>query len=675
MNRGVVAALVLAATLGLALPALSQAPRKDFIWARSTTNPSIQMDGILNEPAWATADSMTIQMAVDAGIPGSGWFYESGIAPVDPTNATIRFLRVGNLLYMGGYIRDHSVGGDTSFVRSDGLLMAIKDHASTTRPAPPSEYFYTWWVPEDVGLARAPGALPRFRGRWTGCGDSPSNCLRVRTDAETTAWNAVAVVHGISNDDNNVDADPNDDNDWGYSFEMKFNVSVMGYDYNQSQGDAVEWNISIYDCDWNWPNQALFSANRVWWQDPWGNTAWYHNVRVLGRSDVTTSSGAAPSLGPDLRIPAADNFAAPTMDGLLTEPVWQVAPRFDIRYNDTALRNSYPGEGPWRSGQVQFIVNDVDGDPDPIPTVLDPGDCTVRYFFKGDKLYLGFDARDQIVQYYPTVETRWDGFIVSINDYAARSVENHQLKGYKLSFQVGPTGQALAQHELPALISQGGAQVVLKTKYVPFCPIPPDPTPPSHCPSDTTDRTSSDIGYTAEMWIDLTKIGYPVGRGDGRIFLGIDLMDGDSFTNSKDSYGIRVWWQRELAGGSGAGGGGPDGPAWGYLDPGLQVVGVGDPEPEAPSSVALLGARPNPFASKTSVHFTLARPSGVTLQVYDLVGRLVASRDYGRLPAGPSHVIFGAQGMKSGLYAYRLRIAEEGGGPATALAGKMIVVR
>ncbi|HEY3217027.1 MAG TPA: hypothetical protein VGK93_11105 [Candidatus Eisenbacteria bacterium] len=660
MKRRLITALAAVAAIGVALPSFAQAPRKDFIWARSTTNASIHVDGILNEPVWATADSMTLQMAVDAGIPGSGWFYEAGIAPQDPTNATIRFLRVGNLLYLGAYIRDHSIGGDTTFVRADGLLMAIKDHSATARPAPPAEYFYTWWLPENLALARAPGAQPRFRGRWTGCNDNPPDCLRARTDAETTAWNAVTAVQGISNDDNNVDGDPNDDNDWGYTVEMKFDVGVMGYNYDQAQGDAVEWNLSIYDCDWNWPNQALFSANRVWWQDPWGNTAWYHNVRVLGRPDVTTGSGPAPSVGPDIRIPAADNYAAPTMDGQLTDAVWQTAPHFDIRYNDPALRATYPGEGPWRSGQIQFIVNGVDGDPDPIPTVQNRGDCTVRYFFKGDKLYLGFDVRDAIVQYYATVETRWDGFIVSINDYVARGINNHQLKGYKLTFQVGPGGTALAQHELPSLISQSGAQVVLHLK--------------STSPLDTLDRAASDVGYTAEMWIDLTKIGYPVGRGDGRIFLGIDLMDGDSFTNWKDSYGTRVWWQREQAGGSGADGGGPDGPAWGYLDPTLEVTGVDDGKPKGPT-LALLGVRPNPFVRKTSVHFTLALPSAVTLQVYDLVGRRVASRDYGLQPAGAGQVPFDAQGLRSGLYTFRLRITAEEGGPATLLAGKMILAR
>ena len=41
--------------------------------------------------------------------------------------------------------------------------------------------------------------------------------------------------------------------------------------------------------------------------------------------------------------------------------------------------------------------------------------------------------------------------------------------------------------------------------------------------------------------------------------------------------------------------------------------------------------------------------------------------------AGAGHVIFKAQGLRSGLYAYRLRVLEDGGGPATTMAGRMLL--
>ncbi len=642
MRRGVIAALVLAAWTGTVAPSHAQAPRKDYIWARSTAGAPLTLDGQLIEPAWAQAESMVVNFAQDAGIPGSGYFYESGIAPGDPTHATLKFLVVGNQLWMGAKVPDKSIGGGRVFNRFDGFLMALKDHSTSQRPAPPLEYFYSWWTPERDSVV---GELPNFRGRWTGCNDSPTpDCTRPRTATEIANWDARTVVDGTTNSDAT--------NDVGYTVEMRFNLTPIGYHINTAQGDAVEFNISIYDCDWNWPFQSIFSANRVWWEGPWGRDAFFHNVKILGNTGVTVSSGPVPSYPVDIRIPAADNFAAPTIDGQLTEAIWQRAPRLDIRYDDDVLRSQYPGVGPWRSGQFQFEVNGGKA------AVLDPGDATVRYFFKGNKLYLGFDVRDQVVQYIDN-PNRYDGFIVSLNDYTARGAENHQLVGYKFTFQVGPDGHALAQDELPPLITAGGAQVALVLK-----------------PGTMLDTlgTSTDTGYTAEMWIDLTKIGYPAGLGDGRIFIGIDLLDGDSYTPFTDSYGTRVWWQREFAGGSGAGGGGPDGPAWGYLDPTLQIPTAVEPQPAGSSPLALVGNRPNPYASKTSVYFTLPRAAEVALDVFDLQGRLVKSRDYGRQPAGPSHVIFDAEGMNSGVYAYRIRM-RDGSGEQTTMAGRMLLTR
>src|SRR6185295_1953699 len=279
--------LALLAIMGSALPALAQAPRQDVVWARSTNGAAITLDGNLNEPAWAAAESVHVQYGVDSGIPGSGWRPESGILPIDPTYATIKFLTNGDYLYVSFFIKDKSIGGSNLFNRFDGLLMALKDHSAPNRPSPPTEYFYTWWFPEDSIAALMPGRGPNFRGRWTGCSDSPvADCTRPRTPQEIDNWDAAIIMNGISNDDNNVDADPNDNDDGGYTIEMKFKLSVMGYNIAQTQGDIVEWNVSIYDSDWFWPFQGIFSANRVWFENPWGNAAWYHNVRIHCRPNV-----------------------------------------------------------------------------------------------------------------------------------------------------------------------------------------------------------------------------------------------------------------------------------------------------------------------------------------------------------------------------------------------------
>ena len=49
-----------------------------------------------------------------------------------------------------------------------------------------------------------------------------------------------------------------------YYVEMRFNLTPMGYDVTRPEGDVVEWNISVYDCDWFWPiSVTSFSSNRV----------------------------------------------------------------------------------------------------------------------------------------------------------------------------------------------------------------------------------------------------------------------------------------------------------------------------------------------------------------------------------------------------------------------------
>jgi len=635
MKSALTTALLLAAVSGAALPALAQAPRQDVIWARSTGGAPITLDGVLDEPAWANAESHIIRYRYDSGIPGSGWKDEiaSPIAS-DSTYAVIKFLTVGNQLYMGAFVSDSSVGGGGDFNRFDGFLMSLKNHATAFNPAPPAEYLYSWWyqtLPPGPGPSGGP---PTFGGQWaTPPWGSP------RTPEQIAAWDAVTGVHGLSNSDAVTDT--------GYTVEMRFDLTLMGYDITGSAGDIIEWNLSIYDCDWRWPSVAgRLSSNRTWWQGPWGNVAFYDEAKIYAKPSVTVSSGPVPVVGPEVRIPNAGGSPAPTIDGLLTEPVWSDAPSFDIRYGDDALRDSYPGVGKWRAGQFQPNVNGGQA------AILDPGDATVRWFFKGNLLYLGFDVRDQVVQYHSSFD-RWDGFIVSINDRVA-TTGDHTLAPRRLTFQVSPIGTALAQDYLPYLRdSLNGAQVALALK-----------------PGTTVDTlgTTPDEGYTAELAVDLTKLGYPPGLGDGSLFIGIDLLDGDSFTPFTYSYGMRTWWYRQYEG--------ECCPAWAYLDPATLLTGV-DGSPNSPNAAnVLLGSFPNPFHVFTNIKFRLAQASDVTLEVFDLQGRQVATRDLGLRQAGEQQVAFHSVGLRTGLYLYRVKLADPvAGSVRTTLSGRMMFVQ
>ena len=636
MKRVALLAALCAASLTLAATALAQPARQDAIWARSTAGAPIVLDGNLNEPEWALAESKTLNYGVDAGIPGSGYKPEGGFLPTDPTRATVKFLTVGNFLYMGIVLPDASIGGSKNFNRFDGLLMSIKDHLSLSRPAGPVEHFYVWWDNDATAVdPQAPGKQPAFAGGPFAANPSYSP----RTPQQIAAWDAVTIVHGVSNQDAG-----GPDQDW--TVEMKFDLSATGYDITRPQGDIIEFNLSIYDCDNYWPIVPInLAANRVWWQGPWGNSMGYNEVRIYAKPAITVNTANLPGLGPELTVPNGQNFPAPNIDGNLNDAVWANAAHFDIRYGDDALRNSYPGILKWRSGQFQPPVNGGQA------AVLDPADCTVKYFFRDDSLFFGFDVRDAAVQSYPLTD-RMDGFVVGIYDRVARESFDSTLQPHRLTFDVSPTGSARTADFLTTLVNNGGARVKLNLK-----------------PGTTLDTLGANIdtGYTAEMVIDLTKIGYPHGRGDGLVFFNVNHYDGDSFVPFTDSYGTRTWWAAEY-----------DNtccPAWSYMDP-LENVLTGVPPRTTPNGYTSFGASPNPFRSATSLRYSLPSASRVQLDIFDPQGRAVHSRDLGVQAAGEQTArVFGFSG-KTGVYLYRLRMTDPASGSERAsLSGRLLVVK
>ncbi len=73
-----------------------------------------------------------------------------------------------------------------------------------------------------------------------------------------------------------------------------------------------------------------------------------------------------------------------------------------------------------------------------------------------------------------------------------------------------------------------------------------------------------------------------------------------------------------------------------------------------PNGFALHQNYPNPFNPTTTIAFTLARRSSVSLQVIDILGRIVQQDDLGTLPAESHEVPFDATGLSSGVYFYRI---------------------
>ena len=92
-----------------------------------------------------------------------------------------------------------------------------------------------------------------------------------------------------------------------------------------------------------------------------------------------------------------------------------------------------------------------------------------------------------------------------------------------------------------------------------------------------------------------------------------------------------------------------------YVSENLSVASEGGPS----STIASLGSAPNPFSRTTRVEYSLAEASEVSLQVFDVTGRVVATLATGQRTAGEHTETFDASGLASGFYIVQLRAGDE----------------
>ncbi|QXD15185.1 T9SS type A sorting domain-containing protein [Rhodocaloribacter litoris] len=84
------------------------------------------------------------------------------------------------------------------------------------------------------------------------------------------------------------------------------------------------------------------------------------------------------------------------------------------------------------------------------------------------------------------------------------------------------------------------------------------------------------------------------------------------------------------------------------------VVNVATEDETLPARYALHQNFPNPFNLQTTIRYELARTGRVSLEVFDLLGRRIATLVNGEQPAGSFTVTFDARDLASGMYVYRL---------------------
>ncbi|HLA64199.1 MAG TPA: T9SS type A sorting domain-containing protein, partial [Rhodothermales bacterium] len=168
------------------------------------------------------------------------------------------------------------------------------------------------------------------------------------------------------------------------------------------------------------------------------------------------------------------------------------------------------------------------------------------------------------------------------------------------------------------------------------------------------DASDVDAGYQIEMAIDLTTIP-GLSAGTNVIYLATTFFDGD-YLDPDDtalSYGTRSWWLVERGGGLF---GGPA--AMTYLDPSLTIVSAENAPGQQGPALVLLGAAPNPTSGTTAVRYVLPTSAAVTVEVFDALGRVVATVQPGVQPAGQNEVQIDGASLAAGSYVVRVRTAD-----------------
>ncbi len=77
-----------------------------------------------------------------------------------------------------------------------------------------------------------------------------------------------------------------------------------------------------------------------------------------------------------------------------------------------------------------------------------------------------------------------------------------------------------------------------------------------------------------------------------------------------------------------------------------------------PKQTMLFRNFPNPFNQSTAISYDLSEEGWVTIQIFDVNGRLVATPWDGRQSAGSHKIHFNAHHLTSGVYLYRLRTGD-----------------
>ncbi len=89
-----------------------------------------------------------------------------------------------------------------------------------------------------------------------------------------------------------------------------------------------------------------------------------------------------------------------------------------------------------------------------------------------------------------------------------------------------------------------------------------------------------------------------------------------------------------------------------------QTTGIGIENSIQPDKYFLSQNYPNPFNAQTTIQYSLSELSGVTVEIYDLLGRKIKTIIEGDKSAGVHTMAFDASDLSSGVYFYRIQAGD-----------------
>jgi len=389
--------------------------------------------------------------------------------------------------------------------------------------------------------------------------------------------------------------------DSGYTAEMVIHLDMLGY---TDPNVEIPININIFDPDGYVddmdPYGGVGSYHKMWWGSEWGCD------RLIKLADPPRKTAYATN-------------ADITLDGQLNEDFWTGAESVVVG------KGSLYSTGGW---YMQWG--------NPLNAYTDQSMATVKFRHKGTDLYIGVESNDaSVCKWSPGWEA--DGLFLYMTNKGMIPSPGERME-IKAMYFSGVEGEG-ASFEVNGNVPTGAAEGV------------------SYEPSGTVTHTETngpDAGYSIEVVIHTADFGYSVGD---TVLLSICMWDldyasEDAYDPDSSDYAPN-WW----------------GTQWAdsnfekyYMYRGVVLspdLGVDDGKLPIAEQFSLYQNYPNPFNPSTEIAFTVPVAGYVTLDIYDILGRKVATLVNKRLERGYHSITWNGSTdlntlVPTGVYFYTL---------------------